>query len=102
MDHHLDARDGDPVDSAQGDPFQESQCQPVDPHAVPATQGLEAEGQQGAALLPVGLQGQMLAREVGQLRREVGIWTPAHKQRGEVLVQPRWDSGEDGWALPVD
>lgn len=65
LDHHLDAREGDPVGGTQGDLFQEPQHQPVDPHTAPATQGLEAEGPQSTAHLPVGLQGQVLARGGG-------------------------------------
>ena len=55
-DHHLDAREGHSVDGTQGHLLQEPQRQPVDPHAALAAQGLQAEGQPGAALLQVGLQ----------------------------------------------
>lgn len=98
-DHHLDAREDDSVDGAQGDLFQEPQRQPVDPHAAPATQGLEAEGQQSTALLPVGLQGQVSAGQAGEMQLEVGVQAPPHQKRAGVMLQPLWDSGEDSRAL---
>lgn len=96
--HHLDAREGDPVDGAQGNLLQEPQRQPIDPHAALAAQRLQAEGQQGAALLQVWLQRQVPAGEVRELQPEVGVWAPAHQQRAGVMLQPLWDIGKGGQA----
>lgn len=99
MDHHLDACEGDSVDAAQGNLFQETQRQPVDPHATPATQGLEAEGQQSTALLPVGLQGQVSAGQAREMQLEMGVQAPPHQKRAGVMLQPLWDRGEDSGPL---
>lgn len=98
-DHHLDAGEGDPVDWAQRKLLQEPQSQPVDPHTAPAAQGLQAEGQQSAALLPVGLQGQVSAGEAGELQLEVGVRGPPHQQRAGTMLQLWWDLGKGGWVL---
>lgn len=99
VDHHLHTGEGDPVDRAQADLFQEPQGQPVDPNAAPATQSLEAEGQHIAAHLPVGLQGQVLAREAGELQLEVGFWAAPYQQWADVMLHLKWDGGENGWVL---
>lgn len=93
-DHHLDAGEGNPVDHAQGNLLQEPQSQPVDPHTALAAQGLQAEGQQSAALLPVRLQRQVSAGEAGELQLEVGLRAPAHQQRAGVVLQLWWDVGK--------
>lgn len=111
VDNHLDAGEGDPVDHARGNLLQEPQSQPVAPHTALAAQGLQAEGQQSAALLPVRLQQQVSAGERGscswagvvlQLRWDVGKGVQvlggvmqAHMQDGEGRLHGR-EPGRDG------
>lgn len=98
-DHHLDAGEGNPVDHAQWNLLQEPQSQPIDPHTAFAAQGLQAEGQGSATLLPVGLQRQVFAGEAREPKLEVGVRAPPHQQRVGVMLQLRWDVGKGVWVL---
>lgn len=98
-DQHLDAREGDSVDGAQGNLLQVPQGQPVDPHTALAGQHLEAEDQQTAAFLQVGLQGQMVARQLWQLQLEVGVLPSPDQQPADIVLQLRRDLGKSDLAL---
>lgn len=98
-DEHLDAREGDSVDGVQGNLLQVPQRQPVDPHTALAGQHLEAEGQQVAAFLQVGLQAQMVAGQLWQLQLEVGVLPSPNQQPAGVVLQLQRNFGKGDRAL---